>query len=81
MQLFHYIFILHVKVFRNFLENVSCRKGLFGDTKGYLLFKYYLMSCQKTLNVFWSLTLNVMPSKVMTEVIVYSVLFSLNFRL
>ena len=44
-------------------------------------FKYYLMSCQKTLNVFWSLTMNVMSSKVMTEVIVYSVLFSLNFRL
>ena len=59
----------------------SCRKGLFGDTKGYLLFKYYLMSYQKTLNVMWTLTLNVRLSEVMTEVIVYSVLFSLYFRL
>ena len=76
-----FFFVLHVKVFRNFFENVSCRKGLFGDTKGYLLLKYYLMSYEKTVNVFWSLTLNVMLSEVMTEVMVYSVLFSLNFRL
>ena len=36
---------------------------------------------EKTVNVFWLLTLNVMLSEVMTEVMVYSVLFSLNFRL
>ena len=80
MTVSHSVFSVNVKVFYNSFRNVSCRKGLLSDTKGYLLFKYYLMSYQKTLNVMWSLTLNVMLSEVMTEVMVYSVLFSSNFE-
>ena len=61
--------------------NISCRNGLLCDMKGYLLFKYYLMSYQKTVNVLVIDFKSVVVSWVMTEVMVYSVLLSLNLGL